>query len=212
MREGLRVLRNNEVLAVLMDQAAGAEGVFVPMFGRIASTRDVLAQMALRLGAPLFFVWSCREPGERRHRIRVKGPLDLPDTGDREMDVHLLTCRLNEMLEDAVRQHPEQWSWRHRRWKEPVFPTDLVYDPAVGFYRGHPARLVARPPEGANGRAPAVFHPWTGPAGARRTPPERAELDARARANRRPSRKLELEQARCGSVNPKSEIPNPKSI
>ena len=36
---------------------------------------------------------------------------------DVEADTVDNTARFTAVLEDAIRQHPTQWLWMHRRWK-----------------------------------------------------------------------------------------------
>jgi KDO2-lipid IV(A) lauroyltransferase len=49
--------------------------------------------------------------------VIIEGPVDVPDTGDRDRDALLLMQGLNDRLERWVRAHPECWYWFHRRWK-----------------------------------------------------------------------------------------------
>jgi len=119
----LRALRQNRVVAILSDQDAHEAGAFVPFFGRPASTPRGAALFALRTGAALIFAESCRQDlGKLRvifERIRTD---DLPQ--DRDAAVYELVRRFTARLEDAVRRHPEQWFWMHRRWKTRP-PNDL---------------------------------------------------------------------------------------
>ena len=47
VRETMRALAHGTSVAILIDQDAGADGVFVPFFGRLASTTPTLALLAL---------------------------------------------------------------------------------------------------------------------------------------------------------------------
>jgi Kdo2-lipid IVA lauroyltransferase/acyltransferase len=200
MRMGLRALKENKVLVILMDQGAAHEGIRIPVFGKVASVRDIVASLACKFDVPVLATWIYRAPGERRHKIRMEGPVPRPSSGDPERDLYLYTAHLWALLQNAIREHPEQWSWRHRMWKEPVFKTDLVYDPAVGFYRGHPYRLVEPPPVPAGGRTPAAFDPWRGNDPRLRT--ERDRLAASAWDARRAARRLMSELAAGSEAAP----------
>ena len=108
----LKALARNEAVGILVDQnAAPEEGVFVPFFGVPACAHAGLAKLAARSGAaviPGFALWSA---GERRYVLRFDPALDL--SGDAAAD----TARIQKAIEDAIRQHPGQWLWIHRRWK-----------------------------------------------------------------------------------------------
>ena len=60
------------------------------------------------------------EHGKRLpHDGEARGELltDPPQTEDRYEDVKSILIDLNRRLEDRVREHPEQYFWMHRRWK-----------------------------------------------------------------------------------------------
>ncbi|MEC9283985.1 MAG: lysophospholipid acyltransferase family protein, partial [Bdellovibrionota bacterium] len=45
-------------------------------------------------------------------------PVSLQEAEDRDQTVALMTQKYNTVLETIIREHPEQWLWVHRRWKE----------------------------------------------------------------------------------------------
>ena len=114
-RESLRGLRQGHVVALVADQDARSAGIFVPFFGRPASTFRGPAVLALRSGAPLFIGTAVRQP-DGRYRVRVR-PITIPGTEDPEAQVRELTAAHVAALEAAVREQPEQYFWHHRRWK-----------------------------------------------------------------------------------------------
>lgn len=112
-----RGLRAGHVVGFIADQNAREHGVFVPFFGRPASTFRGAALFALRTGAPIFVGACLREPGwPQRYRVFAER-LPVEPTGDMEADVLRLTRAHTEVLERAVRQAPEQYFWQHKRWK-----------------------------------------------------------------------------------------------
>jgi len=111
-----RHFRQGRLIAFLSDQDARSHGVFVPYFGRPASTPRGAASYALRLGVPLMFVNCLRRPGGRFEVEFVEVPVD---EGWTLCDEHVqaLTARFTALLEERVRLDPGQWFWMHRRWK-----------------------------------------------------------------------------------------------
>jgi len=109
-------LARGECVGVLLDQNAGRHGVFVPFFGRPASTSRTLAVLALRTGAPVVPAFIRRLP-DGDHAVTIEPALPIVRTGDRERDVELNTARFTAVIERHVRAQPEQWFWVHRRWK-----------------------------------------------------------------------------------------------
>ncbi len=117
LRPILAALSRGGMVGILLDQnTARSEGVFVPFFGRLASTSRSVALLALRTGAPVVPIFARRERGGR-HRIIVRAPLDVPKADDREAAVAALTERCTEVIEAAIREAPEQWLWVHNRWR-----------------------------------------------------------------------------------------------
>jgi KDO2-lipid IV(A) lauroyltransferase len=112
LRGVLKALAANGAVGILIDQNTSlGEGVFVDFFGVKASANAGFAKLAHRTGAaviPGFALWD-----ERLRRYRLKFYPIVEMTGDVVED----TQRLQSILESAIRAHPDQWLWIHRRWK-----------------------------------------------------------------------------------------------
>lgn len=116
VRESLRALSRGAGVAILIDQDAGSDGVFVPFFGRAASTTPTLALLALRTEAPIVPVFACVE-ADGTITVHIEPAVPADPTGDREADVVRLTAACTAIVERWVRRTPEQWLWMHRRFK-----------------------------------------------------------------------------------------------
>jgi len=114
-REMLSVFKRKSMLALLIDQDTKVQGDFVPFFGKPAFTPNAPAALALRYGAPVVVAWHHRVG--RQHTLHFER-LAFTPTGDHDRDVLRLTWVMTARLEYAIRQHPEQWVWMHRRWKQ----------------------------------------------------------------------------------------------
>jgi Kdo2-lipid IVA lauroyltransferase/acyltransferase len=115
MREHLEnTLAKAGLLGVLIDQDTKVAHVFAPFFGRLAATPVVPQRLAVQHRSAVVFGHATREGGKyTMHFERVPWT----KTGDDEADALALTVRLNALTEDAIKKHPEQWMWMHRRWK-----------------------------------------------------------------------------------------------
>jgi KDO2-lipid IV(A) lauroyltransferase len=121
-----RALREGQAIAFLSDQGVrGLASTFVPFFGRPAKTPRGPAVFALRLGVPVVFGVSVREP-DGRFRLRFR-EISVRDTGDREADVDAVVAAYTLALEEEVRRYPAQYFWHHRRWRRqpPDTPPEL---------------------------------------------------------------------------------------
>ena len=116
-RLALRSLSAGRVAAFVADQNIRKRGVFVDFFGRAAATAKGPALFALRSGAPVFLGTAVRLPGWPSRYVvkaeRVPVRLDAPV----EEAILELTQRYTSILEQRIREVPEQYFWQHRRWK-----------------------------------------------------------------------------------------------
>lgn len=110
----LRLMREGGHLGIMMDQKLN-EGVAIPFFGHDAMTATAAAALALKFRAPIVPGRCIRLPNSH-FRIQFLPPLPLPDTGNRKADERQLLLQINRILEDWIREYPEQWFWLHRRW------------------------------------------------------------------------------------------------
>jgi len=112
----LRHLRRNGVVAALNDRYARSNAVFAPLFGVRAATAAGIATLALRTGAAVVPGYIARD-GRDHHRIRLLPAVECAATGDRKRDIETTAAAHNAALERIIRAHPEQWMWRHRRFR-----------------------------------------------------------------------------------------------
>ncbi len=112
----IRLLRAGANVGFLSDQNWAAGGVFVPFFGRLASTVEGPAVFAMLTGAMVAVMYSHRNP-DGTHTIEVGEPIPTVNTGDRVQDIYENTKRYTAELEKVIRKYPDQWLWLHPRWK-----------------------------------------------------------------------------------------------
>ena len=110
----VRTARRGTAVWYAGDQDYGLRhSVFAPFFGHPAATINALSRLTRMAGAqviPLFF--NVKEDGSG-YEIRFEPPLDDFPTGDEVQDA---TC-MNQLVEGAIRRHPAQYLWIHRRFK-----------------------------------------------------------------------------------------------
>jgi Kdo2-lipid IVA lauroyltransferase/acyltransferase len=115
-RRAIAVLRRGAHLTMLADQKMN-DGIPVPFFGRPAMTASALAALALRFDSDVLPA-RVERLGGARFRLTVFPPLPLPSSGDHHADVATLMTRVNQTLEEWIRDRPEEWFWLHRRWPD----------------------------------------------------------------------------------------------
>ena len=111
-KHSLRALLAGRAVGLVADQDARDRGLFVPFFGRPASTFRGPAVLALRTGAPVFLITAVRDGDRYTVRVRRIPVPEAVDEPERE-----LTAAISAALEAAIRERPGQYLWQHRRWK-----------------------------------------------------------------------------------------------
>ncbi len=114
-RESLRILSEGGIVALLADQSAPKEGLYVNFFGRPASTFAGPALMSIRSGAPIVMGFAIREKNYRYRIVFEK--IDFTSSGDENETIIKLTQLHTSTLEKYIRLYPDHWLWFHRRWK-----------------------------------------------------------------------------------------------
>jgi KDO2-lipid IV(A) lauroyltransferase len=116
-RRLMQVLKDGKVLGLLYDQHARiAYGEPVKFFGRYVSMHKSPALLHLVSGAPLC-VGYCVRTGPMRFKVKTFPPIRHSQQGSRNADIRSIMLALNDMLEQMVREYPEQYLWVHRRWR-----------------------------------------------------------------------------------------------
>jgi KDO2-lipid IV(A) lauroyltransferase len=114
----LASMRRGETVGILMDtNMTPPQGSFVDFFGQSACTGTGLARIAMKTGArvlPGFLLW---EEATEQYVLRFGAPLCVAASGDVEADAVANTALFTRVIEDYIRQYPDQWLWVHRRWK-----------------------------------------------------------------------------------------------
>ena len=128
-RAVLRSLRQGRLVAFVADQDAREAGVFVPFFGKPASTHRGPALLALRTGSPLFAGVALRV-GRRNYRVELREIVP-PGSGRLGDRVNQLTSEFTSEFERVIREAPDQYLWHHRRWKTAPLPTPDAADPCA---------------------------------------------------------------------------------
>ncbi len=118
LREIYSIVKENGIVCFLMDQSANPDySVYSNFFGQNVATFSGPAKMALKFNTELIFAYPVRQ---KKYNYLIKvGKINFDDLqgGATDENVQNLTDRINQRLEAAIRENPEQWLWIHRRFK-----------------------------------------------------------------------------------------------
>lgn len=106
----LRFLKGGGWLAIGFDQYDG-KGSELRFFGLPTKTVLTPAELAIRYDALLIPVLGIRQPDGLNFRVEIGAPIIRSEPEN-------MMQKLNDDLEQQVREHMEQWFWVHRRWKQ----------------------------------------------------------------------------------------------
>ena len=111
-----RALEENRHVGMLVDQHY-VKGVDVSFFGRRCRANPLLATLARHVECPIHGVRIIRLPGGRFRGEISEAVAPVRDAAGR-IDVAGTTQAITTVIEGWVREHPEQWLWLHRRWRD----------------------------------------------------------------------------------------------
>ena len=112
------ILETNGILAILGDQHAGPRGCWVDFFGRPASSHKAIAPFALSSDATVVFCYTRRMGEPLQLRMGSGGWFDTRTIPPEMRTVPGIIGWYTRILENTIRQAPEQYWWVHRRWKD----------------------------------------------------------------------------------------------
>lgn len=105
--EMLRVLRENGVLAMLVDRPYSGTGMPVKQFGRGTQFSTAAAMLAHHSGASVIPAFILGQPGSRYRAIACPPVAMLG--GELRETLPVNVQRIADLFETLIRQHPEQW-------------------------------------------------------------------------------------------------------
>lgn len=113
-------LKSGGFLGMLIDQDTRVPSVFVPFFGKPASTPVVPAWVGVLQGSPVLFGAAVREGSKYRvffERVPLPEPPKEPEFFAGLAQAKAITAEVTRRTEEVIRRYPEQWVWLHERWK-----------------------------------------------------------------------------------------------
>jgi KDO2-lipid IV(A) lauroyltransferase len=116
MRE---VLERGGHVGMLVDQYRNVRkgGVPVKFFGHLTYANSTIMRLARQFDCPVHGVRVVRLP-KNRFRVDLTGPVDLPRDAKGSYDIQPSMQTIMSIIEGWIREHPEQWLWLHRRWRD----------------------------------------------------------------------------------------------
>ena len=112
---GIQWLKKGNAFTIVGDQDARHHGIFVPFLGQPSSTYTGVSIFALRSKVDVYFATPVRTR-DGKYEISIEKIHAVEEGYPKGFSKELITRYMNK-LEEAVRKHPEQYFWMHKRWK-----------------------------------------------------------------------------------------------
>ncbi|HYI31229.1 MAG TPA: lipid A biosynthesis lauroyl acyltransferase, partial [Bradyrhizobium sp.] len=109
-------LKRGSHVAMLVDQFS-TQGVPVTFFGRRTRANALIARLARQIECPIHGLRVVRHPGDRFQLLATEA-IDTPRDAEGKIDVERTMQIITDVVEGWVREHPEQWLWLHKRWRD----------------------------------------------------------------------------------------------
>ncbi|MDX1490922.1 MAG: LpxL/LpxP family Kdo(2)-lipid IV(A) lauroyl/palmitoleoyl acyltransferase [Pseudohongiellaceae bacterium] len=114
VRLALKRLKQGATVWYAPDQDYGAKhSVFVSFFGVKAATITATSRFASFNDSAVIFFSHYRSKNNASYHLDFSAPLTDYPSGDDKSDAR----RINQIIEEAVAEHPEQYLWLHKRFK-----------------------------------------------------------------------------------------------
>ena len=116
LRPIIKLLKENYIVSLLMDQNAGRNGILTDFLGFPASTFVGAAKIAIKTGCPIVPAFAIRLT-DGTHRF-ICEEIIYPEKYENTLEsIKELTELVSKKLEKYILKYPQQWFWVHRRWR-----------------------------------------------------------------------------------------------
>jgi len=108
IRNCIRLLKNNDLLAIVGDRDFANSGQEADFFGRRTILPKGPAFFSLKTGAPILPTFVVRNP-DNAFTMYIDKPISINPTGNKEKDLVEITKRYVSVMEHYIRSYPDQW-------------------------------------------------------------------------------------------------------
>ena len=111
LKELIKLNKLDFSTALMIDQRV-SQGIRINFFEEKAFTTTIPAQLSKKFAIPVVPIFIERYEGIK-FKIKVFEPIHFSN----QETVENITANLNKILENMIRNYPNNWIWTHNRWK-----------------------------------------------------------------------------------------------
>ena len=119
-REIAAALRRGEHVGIIIDQRI-TDGQMIPFLGQPSPSNPIIGALARMFDCPVIGSRTIRLPGGR-FRVEVTPVLQFPRDARGRVDAEAANIMVHGIVEEWVREYPDQWLWLHERWRGRLRP------------------------------------------------------------------------------------------
>lgn len=117
----VKTLKSNGYAGLLIDQkASGSSSVKTKFFDKEVDTTSAVATLKLKFDPIILPIFVARQK-DGKYSCVIYDPVEYNalEIENEEEKIEKITQKYNDIIEDVIRQYPEQWFWMHNRWRLP---------------------------------------------------------------------------------------------
>jgi len=114
----IKALSQNKSIGILVDQSIDkSQSIDVTFFGHQVTHSPLASILSRKFGIALIPAFIHTDNYIDYH-VKIYDPLECIKTDNQESDLISLTQAQANIMEKVIKEHPKQWFWMHKRWKE----------------------------------------------------------------------------------------------
>ena len=118
MKGCIRAISQKKTVGILVDQHLPLEqSINVDFFNHKVTHTPIASILSRKFGIDLIPAFISTDD-YKNYVVKIYEPIKSLKTENQEEDLRLLTIAQANAMETAIREHPKEWFWMHKRWKE----------------------------------------------------------------------------------------------
>jgi len=117
VRSCISEIRNNHMVALVGDRDFTEKGIIIDFFNKPMHFPEGPAALSLMTGASIIPGFMLRNPDDS-FTLRIEKPVEFKPCGDKKKDLAELIKVYKNIIEDYIREYPDQWYVFRRFWVE----------------------------------------------------------------------------------------------
>lgn len=118
IKGSIKALKENKAIGLLLDQHLGARqgGIEVDFFHHKVMHSPSASILARNFGAKIIPAYISTEDYEH-YEVTFYPPIASLKTENKEEDIQVMTQAQASIMEQVIKDKPDEWFWVHKRWK-----------------------------------------------------------------------------------------------